>query len=82
MISLRLPPELEEKLAEISTIEKRTKTDIIKESLLLYIKERESAVSPYELGKKFFGKYRSGKSDTSVEHRKTIRDKIKKKHNV
>ncbi len=82
MISLRLPPDLEKKLAEISSIEKKTKTDIIKESILLYIKERENAVSPYELGKKYFGKYHSGQTDRSVHHREIIKNKIKSKHNV
>lgn len=82
MISLRLPQELEDKLAEISSIEKKTKTDIIKESILLYIKEREAAVSPYELGKKYFGKYHSGQTDRSVNHRDIIRNKIKNKHIV
>jgi len=82
MISLRLPSDIEEKLTEISNIENRTKTDILKESLLLYIKNRESEKSPYELGKKYFGKYKSGITDKSVNHKEIIRDKLRKKQNA
>ena len=82
MISLRLPSDLEEKLAEISNIENRTKTEIIKESLLLYIKARESEKSPFELGKKYFGRYKSGISDKSVNHKEKIRAKLRKKQNA
>jgi len=82
MISLRLPSELEEKLSEISNIENKTKTDIIKESLQLYIKSRESEKSPFELGKKYFGKYKSGITDKSVNHKERIREKLRKKQNA
>lgn len=82
MISLRLPSELEDKLAEISSIENKTKTDIIKESLLMYIKSRESEVSPYELAKKYFGHSLSNESEGSIKHSEIVRNKIKKKHNV
>lgn len=82
MISIRLPEELEEKLNEISHIEHKTKTEILKESLLLYIENRETEISPYELGKKYFGKYNSGGSDLSVNHKEIIREKLRKKHNA
>jgi predicted DNA-binding protein len=82
MISLRLPSDIEEKLTEISNIESRTKTDIVTESLLLYIKNRESEKSPYELGKKYFDKYKSGITDKSVNHKEIIRDKLRKKQNA
>ncbi len=55
------------------------KTIFNKGVLLLYIKKREDAVSPYELGKKYFGKFHSGQTDRSVNHRIIIRNKIKNK---
>ena len=82
MISLRLPPELEEKLVEISHIEKKTKTDILKESLLLYIKSKEIDTSPYELASKYFGHSISNQTEGSIKHSEIIRKKIKKKYNA
>lgn len=80
MISVRLPKNLEEKLNELSSIEKKTRTQIIKESLLLYIENHQTPKSPYELGEKYFGKYKSGFTDRSVNHRDTIRQKMRNNH--
>ncbi|KAB2931299.1 MAG: transcriptional regulator [Leptonema illini] len=82
MISLRLPPDLEEKLTDLCNIENKTKTDILKESLLLYIKSRETEKSPYELGENYIGKYGSGMTDRSVNHKELIRQKLRKKQNA
>jgi RHH-type transcriptional regulator, rel operon repressor / antitoxin RelB len=81
MISLRLPSELEEKLDEISSIENKTKTDIVKESLHLYMQSRQSEVSPYNLAQKYFGHSVPDSADSSVNHSEIIRNKIRKKHN-
>jgi len=80
MISLRLPENLEEKLNELTRIEHKTKTDIIRESLDMYIELKIKAFSPYDLGKQYFGKYDSGIPGKSREHSKLIREKIKKKY--
>ena len=79
MISLRFPSELEEKLDELSNLENRTKTDILKESFLMYIQNKGAEKSAYQLGKKYFGKYNSGINDKSVNHKQHIREKIKAK---
>lgn len=81
MISLRLPTDLEEKLTEISVAKKKTKTYILRESLEMYLRFQEPVATPYELGKKYFGKYSSGRTDNSVNFKERIREKIRKKHN-
>ncbi|WP_078128137.1 transcriptional regulator [Leptospira alexanderi] len=79
MISLRLPPDLEKKLIEISKIENKSKSEVIKESLVYYIDHYVRKPSAYELGKKYFGQYKSGISDKSVHHQKYVKDAILKK---
>ncbi|RHX83413.1 ribbon-helix-helix protein, CopG family [Leptospira stimsonii] len=79
MISLRLPPELEKKLSEVAKIENKSKSEVIKESLVYYINNFAQKPSAYELGKKYFGQYHSGISDKSVNHQKYIKDAILKK---
>ncbi|HMV45304.1 MAG TPA: ribbon-helix-helix domain-containing protein [Leptospiraceae bacterium] len=79
MISLRLPQELERKLSEVATMENKSKSEVIKESLLYYINHLSQKPSAYDLGKKYFGQYKSGKQDKSVNHQKYIKDAILKK---
>ncbi|MBW0435460.1 MULTISPECIES: ribbon-helix-helix protein, CopG family [Leptospira] len=79
MISLRLPPELEKKLSEVAKIENKSKSEVIKESLVYYIDNFAQKPSAYELGKKYFGQYKSGISDKSVNHQKYIKEAILKK---
>jgi RHH-type rel operon transcriptional repressor/antitoxin RelB len=82
MLSLRIPDFLESELMDICKEEKKTKTAIIKESLLLYIESKKQKTSAYELGKKYFGKYEATPSDKSVNHKELIRKKIRQKHNA
>jgi len=52
MISLRLPEELEKKLSEVAKIENKSKSEVIKESLVYYIENFAKLPSAYELGEK------------------------------
>lgn len=79
MISLRLPPELEKKLSEVAKFENKSKSEIIKESLIYYIDNFAQKPSAYELGKKYFGQYKSGISDKSINHQTYIKDALLKK---
>lgn len=79
MISLRLPIELEEKLSEAAALENKTKTEIIKKSLLAYFDSVFQKPSAYELGEKYFGQYKSGISDKSTNHQKYIKEAMLKK---
>ena len=80
MISLRLPKTLETKLNQVSKKEDRTKSDIIKELLEDYLLSYNSPKNAYEMGKEYFGKVKSGRSDGSVNYKKVIKDKIMQKH--
>lgn len=80
-ITVRLPSEIEAKLIKIATIENKSKSDIIRESLELYL-DRFSEHSPFELGKKNFGKHGSGTGDLSINSEKILREKIREKYNA
>jgi RHH-type rel operon transcriptional repressor/antitoxin RelB len=79
MISLRLPEELEKKLIEVAKIENKSKSEVIKESLVYYINNVAKQPSAYELGEKYFGLYKSGIADKSINHQKYIKDALIKK---
>ncbi|WCL50642.1 transcriptional regulator [Leptospira sp. GIMC2001] len=81
MISLRFPKDLEEKLTELSLLERKTKTDILKESFLQYLKKKEVSKNAYALGLKYIGKYNSGKADKSINYKAIIKEKLKSKIN-
>lgn len=80
MASIRLSPELEEKLKTLSEVTGITKTDIIKQALEAYFLEFEKQISPYELGKDLFGKHGSGHTDFSKTYKKLLKDKLREKH--
>ncbi|MEQ8188350.1 MAG: ribbon-helix-helix domain-containing protein [Candidatus Eremiobacterota bacterium] len=80
-ITVRLPSEIEEKLVKIAAIENRSKSDIIREALELYL-DRFTEHSPFELGKKFFGRHGSGIGDLSINSEKILQEKIRGKYNA
>ena len=53
-ISVRLPPGVEQKLAEYCVSHKVTKSEAVKRALGEMLKGNEGKLSPYELGKEFF----------------------------
>lgn len=52
-ISVRLPPRVEQKLAEYCISHKVTRSEAVKRALERMLEQRGKA-SPYELGKEFF----------------------------
>jgi predicted DNA-binding protein len=76
MTSIRLSKELEEKINSLAERENITKSEIIKKALDKYFESYEQKVSPFELGKEFFGEYGSGNGDLSASYKKKVRTKI------
>ena len=79
MTSIRLPNEIENNLSDIAKTEHKTKSEIIKIAVKKYIKEYYNKVTPYELGKDFFGKYGSTENDNSINYKNKIKDRISDK---
>ena len=79
LLRVRLPKKLEEKIDLLAKQEKLTKSDIVREALENYIRQKEKQARPYELGKKVFGKDGSGEGDLSARYKQEVRRKINKK---
>ena len=78
MISLRLPKEIERKLDTVARIEGRTRSDVLKDSIVEYI-ERHSAATPYELGRDLFG-IAPGPEDLAATRKSRVRAIVQAKH--
>ena len=72
----RLPPDTRNKLLALSRIKKKTKSEIIKESVELYYKIEESEIDSFTLGEPCFGRYGSGETDRAVTYKERIKKKI------
>ena len=79
MFSIRLPKELEEKLALESAQRRVSKSDLVKEALRDYLDKNKPTTDPYTLGKDLFGKQGSGLGDLSVEYKTRVGEKIREK---
>lgn len=53
-ISVRLPPRVEQKLAEYCVSHKVTRSEAVKRALQQMLETNSGAPSPYELGREFF----------------------------
>ncbi|KON75852.1 transcriptional regulator [Leptospira kirschneri serovar Pomona] len=80
MISLRLPPELERKLDTFARSEGKSRSEIVKESIIEYIKNHGNIKTPFELGEDLFGKHSTDISDLSQNRKKYLRQSIQGKH--
>ncbi|MCT8333421.1 ribbon-helix-helix domain-containing protein [Leptospira sp. 85282-16] len=80
MISLRLPPELERKLDSFAKSEGKSRTQIVKDSILEYIQNRGNSKTPFELGPDLFGKHDSGNADLAQNRKVYLQKTIGKKN--
>ena len=75
----RLPADVRNKLMILSRVKKKTKSDIIKESIEMYYEREENEIDSYTLGEPYFGKYASGESDLSTTYKERVKEKIAQK---
>ncbi len=80
MISLRLPGELEQKLNKLSKTEKRSKSEIIKKALLMYLEKHDRTQRPFDMGEDLFGKHGSGSGTLSKDYKNILRERLREKH--
>ncbi|MCG6144519.1 ribbon-helix-helix protein, CopG family [Leptospira bandrabouensis] len=76
MISLRLPPELERKLDSFAKSEGKSRTEIVKDSILEYINNRGIKKTPFELGLDLFGKHNSDITDLAQNRKSYLHKAI------
>ena len=77
--SARLPMETRNKLLVLSRLKKKTKSDIIKDSLDMLYEYEEKEIDSFTLGEAYFGKYGSGDGDRSVTYKQRIKEKLRGK---
>lgn len=72
-ISVRLPPGVEQKLAEYCVSHKVSKSEAVKRALEEMLKAKNGTPSPYELGKEFFDRnLRTNPSEDVARHTKRL----------
>lgn len=79
IVSVRLRRELVAALDRAARARRVTRSQLINESLEQSL-TRQPAASVYELGKDLFGRYGSGRSDTSIRARELYRTYAREKH--
>ena len=75
----RLPRETQNKLLILSKAKRKTKSDIIKDSLDFYYEHSENELDSFTLGEPFFGNYGSGEEDRATTYKERIKGKIRDK---
>lgn len=80
MLTVRLPEDLEAEVDRIASVERRTKSDIVKDALQQYIASHQKKRSSYETGQDLFGSAASGESDRSQTYKRRFQEKLREKH--
>ncbi|WP_020402379.1 CopG family ribbon-helix-helix protein [Gracilimonas tropica] len=80
MRSIRLSEEMEKDLEAIAAQKKTSRSNIVKEALVEYMAKEKKYNQPFEIGKRYFGKYGSGETDRSKTYKSSIKSKIRDKH--
>jgi predicted DNA-binding protein len=75
--TVRLPAAARNKLAALSRVKHKTKSDIIKESLDLYYEREETEIDSFTLGESYFGSYGSGETDRAAAYKEPIKEKLR-----
>ena len=81
MTTVRLPPDIEQKLQSMSITQHKSKSELIKEALERFFSIEDSRKDSYEIGKDIFGKFGSGQSNLSHDYKQILKEKIRAKHN-
>ena len=76
MTTVRLPMEIEAKLAIFAEKRHKSKSEIIKEALTNLFYKEEIEKDSFELGEEYFGKYGSGDGTLSVSYKQKLKEKI------
>jgi Arc/MetJ-type ribon-helix-helix transcriptional regulator len=72
-ISVRLPPRVEQKLAEYCVSHKVTKSDAVKQALERMLETSARNPSPYEIGRDIFERHKRTKpADDIARHSKRL----------
>jgi len=80
MTTVRLPIEYEQKLDMLSVLKQKNKSELIKDALDIFFHQEEIEVNSYELGKDYFGKYGSRRTDLSTTYKQELKERLHAKY--
>ncbi|WP_029607909.1 ribbon-helix-helix protein, CopG family [Leptospira licerasiae] len=75
-----MPPELERKLDSFAKSKGKSRSEIVKESILEYIKNHSLSKTPFELGEDLFGKYSADNKQLSQDRKSVLKEILKDKN--
>jgi hypothetical protein len=79
MLTVRLPQALEDRLKQTAAAEKRTKTEVIRTALEVYLQAQRGKRSAFDLGEDLFGRYGSGNGNLSTTYKRILKERIRAK---
>ena len=79
MLTVRLPQALEDRLKQTAAAEKRTKTEVIRTALEVYLQAQRGNRSAFDLGEDLFGRYGSGNGNLSTTYKRILKERIRAK---
>ncbi len=80
-ISLRLDSSLERELNKHARIIGKSKSEIIRNLISDFVKKKSKKLTPWELGKKVFGREGSGRGNLSMDRKSILKEKLNAKKN-
>ena len=79
--SARLPQDTRNKLIALARVKRKTKSQIIIDSLEMYYAQEEDQIDSYTLGLPYFGKYSLGEGDLSATYKQRIKERLRARQN-
>lgn len=75
-ISLRLNSELERIIEKFAESEGKTKSELIRNLIIDFVKKKSVKKTPWEVGKNLFGKEGSSLGNLSIDRKRILKDKL------
>jgi Arc/MetJ-type ribon-helix-helix transcriptional regulator len=79
-ISVRLDDATETKLRRMLDARGDSLSSFVRAAILEKLEREGKKPTPYELGKHLFGRFKSGKGDLALNHKKYFKEKMLAKH--
>lgn len=78
-ISVRLPPRVEQQLADYCVAHKVTRSEAVKRALEQWLAKSAGQPSPYDLGRDFFERKGTPKRDIGLQSKRLLREHFRGK---
>jgi len=79
-LSIRIDEQTKARLRRRLSQEGGSLSDFVRAAIMEKLEREASKPTPYELGKHLFGRFKSGKRDLALNHKKYYREKMRAKH--